>query len=154
MLFPKIWSNFSCSITPISICIPVPVFQFKFQSKSTALKRVVIDDLYQQWLKIIRVLLGHDTGALGTRMVTVTVGTNFGKGCYILSLSQNFLNQIVNDWSKINRSIYLNTNSLKVILKDLKFVNPLKLNLKTSVKNIILFCNQNLLNLIKLYPSI
>lgn len=66
-----------------------------------------------------------------------------------------FLNQIVNDLSKINKSIYLNTNNLKVILKDSKFVNPLKLNLKilNLIKNNTLFCNQDLLNLIKLYPS-
>lgn len=66
-----------------------------------------------------------------------------------------FLNQIAVDLNKINACIYLNTNNLKSILKDHKYTNPLKLNFKvlTLVKDNVLFCNQNLLNLIELYPS-
>lgn len=66
-----------------------------------------------------------------------------------------FLNKIVYDLSIIKKSIYFDFKFLDKNSKNLKLVNPTKLNFKiiNVIKNNSIFCNKNILNLIKLYPS-
>jgi len=63
--------------------------------------------------------------------------------------------QLNKNLSKVKNSIYLNSVKINFIFLDTKLVNPVKLDnciINVIYKN-MLFCNQQILNYIKLYPS-
>lgn len=71
------------------------------------------------------------------------------------SVKLKLLNQLVLHLHQINKSIYINSNYLKDIKNDSKLVNSFQINRKLIkiIKNNVLFCNKNVLNLISFYPS-